>query len=58
MFLEIPLTLAAAGTVAAPLQAGRGTIAALIVTLTDAVESDRAELTDGGLHDQETGGRQ
>ena len=46
----------AAGTVAAPLRAGRRTIAALIATFTLVVESFRAEPTDGGSHDMETGG--
>ena len=46
----------AAGTVAAPLRAGRRTIAALIATFALVVESFRAEPTDGGSHDKETGG--
>jgi len=38
------------------LRAGRRTIAVLIATFTLVVESFRAEPTDGGSHDKETGG--
>ena len=46
-FLEIPLTVATVGTIAAPVLAGLGTIAALIAHFTIGVEKVQEKQADG-----------
>jgi hypothetical protein len=54
-FLEIPLTIATVGTIAAPVLAGLGAIAALIANFTIGVEKVKEEATETASDDAQPG---
>ncbi|HSB16564.1 MAG TPA: DUF4342 domain-containing protein [Bryobacteraceae bacterium] len=54
-FMEIPLTLATVGVIAAPVLAGLGAIAALIANFTLGVERVKEDTTEVGPKDAQSG---
>jgi hypothetical protein len=54
-FMEIPLTVATVGVVAAPVLAGLGAIAALIANFNIGVEKVKAEATEPGPEGEQPG---
>jgi hypothetical protein len=54
-FMEIPLTVATVGVIAAPLLAGLGAIAALIANLTLGVERVKEDTAEAGPEDARSG---
>ncbi len=54
-FMEIPLTVATVGVIAAPLLAGLGAIAALIVNFTLGVERMKDDTTEVAREDAQSG---
>jgi hypothetical protein len=54
-FLEIPLTVATVGTIAAPVLAGLGAIAALIANFTIGVEKVKEGVTEVGSEEAQSG---